>query len=100
MFKLTNNDLVFYKDKDEPSVSVHVLSIPIDDDNNTYTLQREDNGDMFQVLAEPIHKSDTDFDIKSPLQGPSTHGAQAIIILPTANKNTVKNCKASVASSQ
>lgn len=45
------DDIVYITKQDEPVIRAHVLEVPVNDDEEPYTLQREDNGDIIQRLA-------------------------------------------------
>lgn len=51
------DDIVYILSDTNPPVRAHVLDIPVDNDEEPYTLQREDNGDIVQCLAQNISKT-------------------------------------------
>ena len=83
-----SNEVVYVKNNDKV-FQAHVLSVPINDDDEPYTLQYVDSGEIVQVLAEEILPSDPNANI--PSSSSISHikwiqdGAKVTLILPATN---------------
>ena len=84
------NDTVFVTKPNEPTYEAHVLDIPVDDDSEPYTLQRVDNGDILQELAEHISKTNPTNQTPQPTANTTPipwliDGTRVTMILPSTD---------------